>query len=473
MAVTNIVRVVYNSSNGQWYGFERAGDRFVPLPATGIALTATAEGTNRVDVYRINDERGAFQAMVASAEKPATLRVNVKDTLTGNLVEKESVTATAFGTDHIAFVLAGSYAANAGQEVSLDFKDGTVGTVTPSVAALALYEKRETDQYGVKEGTWRILSADVADLDDKRVDFKSTNPSVARIERGKLTDIIAGLGFTNLADLPQQTDQYCVVIGVRAGACKIRCGSVADPSKYADVDVTVVLHPDDEPLISGGDLAAEASALLHNVRIPVSMVDSPTWRSLNAYSPMNVDGPGPVLFMRSFVLPGSVDDHFDIELNFAGTIPAQHGNYAENVIDPPPGNCVLAFAVGLQGSGALGVPSTKVLHAYHTDGPPETWYDHEGYALNLLDTMGCESALLLNDPVSPWNSGPSTQTINKNVAFSALGGETIVLCWALDVEYGCYPPGIPGSGRPALPDGIYECLMTVVGVTHHGPTEET
>ncbi len=93
---TNIARAVLNSSNGRWYKYEREGDRLKAIEADGLILRPAGSGVNAIDVYRVTDERGDFKAMVATAEKPATLKVWAKDPESDNLSLVEAVTCAAF-----------------------------------------------------------------------------------------------------------------------------------------------------------------------------------------------------------------------------------------------------------------------------------------------------------------------------------------------------------------------------------------
>lgn len=461
MAVTNTVRAVLNTTTGRWYLWDRDGDRFEALPANGVALTATGAGTNAVHVYRIIDDRGQFQPMVATSEKPATLKVYVKDPDSGNMALKEAVSCTSFADSHCEFVLAGDYAAETTKYVRLDFADGTAGSITPSFSAVTLYEQRESVAVQ-RVGTWRILSAAVSGIDDKRVKFESSNPAVCRIERGTLRSS----AYINMAESPQQTDEYCVLVGVASGTATITCTALGDGST-ATVAVTVEQHPDDDPLPGQTGLAAALEAMLDNVRLPLCLKDD-----AEGNNGMREFG---VAFSRSFVVPGEEGDSFDITLNFAGTgTPTQcaglwsDANMATHV---RPG---LLLVVGLANSATLGTPM-----ATEKDGSSLTPLATEAHT-----QLGCASAYVINGPTNQANLAHTlTENLNKDVTLRVQGGDTIVLGWVFadalssgeplyyDYVYPLSSSSFAVGTYGSPPEGDYLVLCTVTACTHHPPNE--
>lgn len=458
MPVTNTVRAVLNTTTGRWFLWDRDGDRFDALPANGVALTATGAGTNAVHVYRIIEDRGKFQTMVATELLPATLNVYVKDLSSGNMVLKETASCTSFANEHCEFVLAGDYSTEATKYVRLDFRDGTAGSITASMSAVELWETRET-AVTTRVGSWRILSALVAGIDDKRVRFESSNPSVCRIERGA----IELTNYMQIAESPQQTDQYCALVGVSPGTATITCYAEADTSiTPATVTVTVKTHPDDDPLPGLTGLAAELEAMLDNVRLPITLF-APEISGTSAYSWATEDQ---VLFLRTFVVPGLAGETFDLTLNFSGTIPRQcarkdHVNHS---------SAGFLLVLGLVNGSVLGNPYVS---AWSDATPPVLEHEFLGAGLDLLlATIGCASAMTLNSPLAAID-GAATEDLDKTVSFTVEAGDTIVVGWVLA---GRAPQGFPiefsePSAWTNLPTGLKHALMTVTGCTHHPANE--
>ena len=454
MAVTNTVRAVLNTTTGRWFLWDRDGDRFEALPANGVALTATGAGTNAVHVYRIIDDRGQFQPMVATADDPATLKVYVKDPDSGNMALKETVSCTSFADDHCEFVLAGDYAAETTKYVRLDFADGTAGSITASFSAVTLYEQRE-GLATPRVGTWRILSAAVSGIDDKRVKFESSNPAVCRIERGTLRSS----AYINMAESPQQTDEYCVLVGVASGTATITCTALGDGST-ATVAVDVKVHPDDEKRpASGGTLAAEVTAMLHNVRCPIRLIApiaGPTTNGRYSY----INSGLTYLWMRTFAMPGDENDWFDIALNFSGLVPKSCFHHTDPFNGEGGGGLFLVFATATR--PCLGITSMFRTRNFDDNG----FFAHD--MRGMLSSMECVSGAVLNDPITDNEEDDNTSTINRTLTFRFHGGETFVLAWLF---YGNGTWG-PGTGHVDLPyDTNYHALVTVSSCAHHPANE--
>ncbi|HPA19633.1 MAG TPA: hypothetical protein PLU30_17935 [Verrucomicrobiae bacterium] len=464
---SNIARAVLNSSNGRWYKYEREGDRLKALDPDGLILRPAGSGANAIDVYRVTDERGDFKAMVATAEKPATLKVWAKDPESDNLSLVEAVSCTAFAENRCRFVLAADYATFGNRAARLDFLDGTAGTITASYDEITLWEWQEDQTYqGQRIGTFQTLAAVIENLDDKRVVFESSDPSICRIERGGAVS-----DYQRVLNAPQQTDQYCVIIGVKSGECQVVCRSVADPSLEDSVTVTVATHPDDVPKVIGGDLAQELTGALHNMRCPVSLpartlrpIGTPhtyteQWNADYLVSGGGYDEPC-TFWSRSIQIPGSETDVFDIDLNFAGTVLAQN---------PPPWNTYNSYgrprfvlAIGLVEAGTLGRPVAHQVNYISTE-----YWDHLGELYGLLDHMGCAGARVVNNYYVYGASNNGIVTIDNDIAFHASGGDTIVIGWYLAPStYEVYD----SASLAQLPNGTWHALLTVNSITHrpHG-----
>ncbi len=456
MAVTNTVRAVLNTTTGRWFLWDRDGDRFEALPANGVALTATGAGTNAIHVYRIIDDRGQFQPMVATVANPATLKVYVKDAASGNLVLKEEVSCTSFADNHCEFVLAGDYAAETTKYVRLDFADGTAGSITASFSAVTLYEQRE-GLATPRVGTFRILSAAVSGIDDKRVKFESSNPAVCRIERGTLSSL-----YVKVADSPQQTDEYCVLVGVASGTAIVTCTALGDGSTTT-VSVIVEKHPDDDPLPGSTGLAAELEAKLDNIRCPISLLapyDSTTTGGGRYEVPVDETK---TFFMRAIEVPGDPGDLFTVSLKFTGTeTPRQCGR---GTSDASAAHIITGLCIGLVGNYALGRPMGTT---WEPDGTK-----HVIEFAAILTAMGCESARLINSSTH----GPKkevTETLNRDIVFQVMGGDTIVLAWLMAAVGTA--GGVPSyysleENYTDLPVGHHVVLCTVNSITFKGKNE--
>lgn len=428
--MANVVRVVLNSSNGRWYRFERDGDRLLPLSSTGVALTA--DDGNEVWVYRVTNERGGFQAMVASVAHPATLKVYTKDS-TGNLALKEEVGATVFSTDHIAFPLAESYLAHATQEVQLDFRDGTVGTLTASEETVTLYEKRIADPYD-KEGAWKIIAALVTEIEDKRVVFESSDPSIVRVERGAIALSTYGqIGASSL-----QTDQYCVIVGVRVGTATITCRSAIDGTLTDEVAVTVARHPDDPPLPAEGSPADLVEDAFRGVVVGMSSAVDLQSRTTVGDSP-----PFRLIDVRDIPVPGGPEDLFKVTLSYAGTVPKWH-QYS-SILN------AFALFVGITGRMAFG---------NDLGGDDEEPAAANAHALGgqIAYFGGYDGAKVLN------HTGTGTEVLNTNFEFFLRGGDMISFGWAHVNNNQTY-----NNGGVNLPAGEFPCEFNMVVDTHYPP----
>lgn len=462
---SNIARAVLNSSNGRWYKYEREGDRLKALDPDGLILRPAGSGANAIDVYRVTDERGDFKAMVATAEKPATLKVWAKDPESDNLSLIESVSCAAFAENRCRFVLAADYAAFGNRAARLDFIDGTAGTITASYDEITLWEWQEDQTYqGQRIGTFQTLAAVIENLDDKRVVFESSDPSICRIERGGAVS-----DYQRVLNAPQQTDQYCAIIGVKAGQCQVVCRSVADPSLEDSVAVTVATHPDDVPKVIGGDLAQELTDALHNMRCPVSIpprtfrpTGTPDWYNGDVLSGEYVyygEGDQAMrLWQRSVDVPGSENDTFDVSLNFAGTVLAQN---------PPPwhgysggANPRIVLVIGLANSGILGRAAAQAVYYYNTDK-----YDYIYPLMWVLDAMGCMSGRVVNDFIPANDNNNGIVTIDNDLSFQVQGGDQIVIGWYIDNQHeSVYSDE---ATLLELPTGDWHAMLTVDSITHH------
>lgn len=391
-AVANIVRVVLNSSNGRWYKFERDGDRLIPLPSTGIAITPTSaapSATNAIHVYRVTNERGLFQTMVASVAHPATLDVYVKDPTTGNLSLKETVSATAFSTDHIEFPLAGDYTADNAKGCQLDFRDGTIGTLEASEETVTLYEKRITDALD-KEGTWKIIAAKVTELEDKRVVFESSDPSIVRVERGAVT----ASTYPKVATDTLQTDQWCVIVGVRVGAATITCRSAIDSTLVDEVAVTVARHPDDPPKPEEGSPADLVEDAFAGIVVGISSAyDHSKDNVISLTQPDN----STIIERRDVVVPGEPEQLFKCTLSYVGTVPKFHeeSTYVNT----------LRLLVGVAGGVRFGAGKGQSPEAY------------------LAEELALDGAVTLN------SSGTGTQALDGAIEMYLRGGDVVSFAW--------------------------------------------
>lgn len=454
MPVTNTVRSVLNSSSGRWFLWDRDGDRFEPLPANGVALTATGAGTNAVHIYRITTDNGEFKPMVATAQNPATLKVYVKDPASGNMVLKETVACTSFADSHCGFILAGDYAAETTKYVRLDFTDGTIGGITASFSSVTLYEQRES-VYQNKVGTWKALAAAVTGIDDRRVRFESSDPSVCMIERGA----IDAINWINVGETAIQTDQACMLVGVTKGTCTITCISEADENLTAQVTVEVKVHPDDEQRpASGGALAAEVTAMLHNVRAPIRLIAPVEGPVINGYRSNYITSGTTFLWLRTFVMPGDENDWFDIALNFAGLVPRDCFRHEPNIEGG--GGLFLVFATVTR-------PCLGVSPMFVTRNRDDNGYFMQSMS-GMLAAMEAVSGAVLNDHLTDNEEGDNTSTINKTLTFRFQGGETFVLAWLFSGN-GIWGPGLAEVDLPY--DTNYHALMTVSACTHHPANE--
>lgn len=419
---TNIARAVLNSSNGRWYKYEREGDRLKALDPDGLILKPAGSGANAIDVYRVTDERGDFKAMVATAEMPATLKVWARDADTDNLTPVEEVSCTSFAGNRCRFVLAADYSAFGNRAARLDFTDGTAGTITATYDDCTLYEFQNS--YQERPGSYRVLAAVVENLDDKRVIFESDDPSVCRIERGSNAN-----AYMRVAEAPQQTDQYCVLIGVGKGTCNVICRSVADPSLEDVVAVTVITHPEDEPKVIGGDLAQELTDLLSGVVVGISGATIARWASYQEAREIE---------RREIVVPGDTDDLFDLTISYAGTVPKWCHSYTGATASA---TVLFVGVVGRSVTGGGGVV-----------GP----YDSKGvHEAQVCYDLGMDCANIINTAAE---SG--TETLNSSLRFFVRGGDSIVFGWARSnpTENISYPGALPG--------GYYTCEFNASSVTH-------
>lgn len=425
---TNIARAVLNSSNGRWYKFEREGDRLKALDADGLILRPAGSGANAIDVYRVTDERGDFKAMVATAEKPATLKVWAKDPESDNLSLVETISCTAFADNRCRFVLAADYSAYGNRAARLDFIDGTAGTITATYDDCTLYEFQNS--YQERPGSYRVLAAAVENLDDKRVIFESDDPSVCRIERGSNAS-----AYMRVAEAPQQTDQYCVLIGVGKGTCNVTCRSVADPSLEDVVAVTVITHPEDVPKVIGGDLAAELSEKIAGLMVGISM------GTIGLGGPD--EGGANLIDERQVVVPGEVEDLFKLTINCAGTVPK--GCQGNGV---GPSVCLfIAFRGGLRAG----------------DTPPVMTAPGEAGGMQALEValLGYDGAIVLN---TQGQNTPNTETLNANKIFFVRGGDTISFGWA---KVSIYAQQIQFGLTRGTATGEYTCEFNATAVTHY------
>lgn len=463
---TNIARAVLNSSNGRWYKYEREGDRLKAIEADGLILRPAGSGVNAIDVYRVTDERGDFKAMVATAEKPATLKVWAKDPESDNLSLVEEVSCTAFAENRCRFVLAADYSGFGNRAARLDFLDGTAGTITASYDEITLWEWQEDQTYGGQRiGTFQTLAAAIENLDDKRVVFESSDPSICRIERGSAVS-----DYQRVLNAPQQTDQYCVIIGVKAGECQVVCRSAADPSLEDSVAVTVATHPDDVPKVIGGDLAQELTDALHNMRCPISIPA----RTMTAHGTPNLyngdhlscevpyygdEMEGLRFWQRAIDIPGSENDTFDISLNFAGTVPAQNPPVWRDVSNI--GYPRIVLCIGLVNSTTLGQPAAWRMLYYNGDD-----YDYVRPLPYIMALMGCMSARVVNDYfTASEDASAKVLAIDNDLAFQVQGGDQIVIGWYIDADHS--DNYVDTATLAELPTGDWHALLTVNSITHH------
>lgn len=397
--------VISVAEAGVVYEWPREGTRH--RQASGITLDLNDE--NEVRVLCVDRPDGPYLERTG----PAELDVYLKGDGTTSRVLLQTIVAAAQNAGReFVFALTTDFAGYGQRGVDLVYRDSTLGALSVKPGNLIINAHQgQTTGKALVAGTWAIVSGVISDLGDKRIDWRSSDPSVLMVIPG------AGATAYDLGTaLPAQGTEFCLVIGVKPGEASVIAKALGNELLTDTCAVTVkgTVPPTDTPL------ADRFEAAFKDVVVGISGTAIDQFRATDTGVDLAI------IDERQIVVPGTVDQLFKVQLSYAGTVPKWHAG--SSYLDSP-----TVLAISCVGGSRFGVLNSGLASEA----------DMLGAILARL--LGVDCAKILN------STGTGTVALNSSVTFFCRGGDIINFGFYRFCEESI------SSTPAALPSGQYTC----------------